>query len=230
MRGPIKWAARFLALGALGAAAFLVVGLLLPGRAEVVRSVEIDAAPEDVFPLVADLDAWLAWTPWGEVESRVEGRSSGVGARRVWDDEAMGSGSLTLVNVVPPARVEYVAEVADGRMRFEGTISVEASSSAPAGNGGSTVVWTERADLGWNPLLGWTALTLEDSQGRQLSTSLGRLKALVEQDRATPPTTGTSPERRVPGSSRSAASRATAFPSRRRAASPTAVASSRATP
>lgn len=186
-RKPIKWAAGFLALGALGATTFLIAGLLLPGRAEVVRSVEIAAAPEDVFPLLADLDAWSKWTPWGEVDSRVEGPSSGVGARRVWDDEELGSGTLTLVDAAPPVRVEYVAEVAGGRMRFEGTISLQA-------NGGtSTVVWTERADLGWNPLLGWTALTLEESQGGQLSASLARLKAHVERGRRTPPTTGTSP-------------------------------------
>ena len=47
-------------------------------------------------------------------------------------------------------------------------------------SGGSVVTWTERADLGWNPLLGWTALTMDESQGRQLEESLARLKAVAE--------------------------------------------------
>ena len=159
---------------ALFAGGFVLVGILLPGTVEVTRSVEIEAAPEAVFPLLNDLERWAEWTPWGEVESRLEGPSAGTGARRVWDDEGLGSGSLTLVGSRPPAGVDYEVVVEDGAIRFEGTISVAASA------GGSVVTWTERADLGWNPLLGWTALTMDESQGRQLQESLDRLKARAE--------------------------------------------------
>lgn len=165
---------------ALVAAAFLITGILLPGTVEVTRTVEIDAPPETVFPLVNNLEAWTEWTPWGEVDSRLEGPAEGPGARRVWDDPAMGSGSLTLLDSrVPvdsrvPASVDYLVEVEDAALRFEGTISIEASGS------GSLVSWTERADLGWNPVLGWTALTLDESQGRQLDESLERLRQLAE--------------------------------------------------
>lgn len=159
---------------ALLAGGFVVVGILLPGTVEVTRSVEIEAAPESVFPLLDDLERWAEWTPWGEVESRIEGRSAGAGARRVWDDSGAGSGSLTLVGSRPPSGVDYEVEVEDGAIRFEGTISVAATAN------GSVVTWTERADLGWNPLLGWTALTMDESQGRQLQESLDRLKERVE--------------------------------------------------
>lgn len=160
---------------ALLAAAFLIAGILLPGTVEVRRTVEIDAPPGTVFPFVNDLEAWTEWTPWGEVDSQLDGPGEGTGARRVWDDPSLGSGSLTLVNTRPPAEVDYLVEIEDGGIRFEGTISIEASGP------GSLVTWTERADLGWNPILGWTALTLDESQGRQLSESLERLKGLVEE-------------------------------------------------
>ena len=159
---------------ALLAAAFLVVGILLPGTVEVRRTVEIGASPESVFPFVNDLEAWTEWTSWGEVDSQLDGPVAGTGARRVWDDPSLGSGSLTLVDVRPPARVEYIVEIEDAAIRFAGTISIEANGP------GSVVSWTERADLGWNPVLGWTALTLDESQGRQLNESLQRLKRLVE--------------------------------------------------
>lgn len=170
------------ALLALLAGTFVLVGILLPGTVEVTRTVRISAPPEAVFPLLDNLEAWAEWTPWGEVESRLEGPAAGAGARRVWDDPALGSGSLTLVASRPapadPGRdnpgVDYLVEVEDGAIRFEGTIAVESYS------GGSLVSWTERAELGWNPLLGWTALNLEESQGRQLGESLERLKARVE--------------------------------------------------
>lgn len=159
---------------ALLAGGFVLVGVLLPGTVEVTRSVEIEAAPEAVFPLLNDLERWGEWTPWGEVESRLEGSATGAGARRVWDDPALGSGSLTLVGSRPSSGVDYEVLVEDGAIRFEGTISVA------IGGAGSVVTWTERADLGWNPLLGWTALTMDESQGRQLQEGLDRLKAAVE--------------------------------------------------
>lgn len=171
---PARWAARVLGALALLLAAFLATGFLLPGTVEVTRSVEIDAAPEAVFPLLNDLEAWAEWTPWGEIESRVEGPSSGPGARRSWDDPRMGSGFLSIVTADPPRSIGYVVEVEDGAIRFDGTLNVDARP------GGSTVKWTERVDLGRNPLLGWTALRMDESQGRQLEESLTRLKAVVE--------------------------------------------------
>ena len=170
------------ALLALLAGTFLLVGVLLPGTVEVTRKVEIAAPSEAVFRLLDNLEAWAEWTPWGEVESRLEGTAEGAGARRVWDDPALGSGHLTLVASRPPPAgpgrdspgIDYLVEVEGGAIRFEGTIAVESHSA------GSLVRWTERAELGWNPLLGWTALNLEESQGRQLEESLERLKARVE--------------------------------------------------
>lgn len=167
---------------ALLAGTFVLVGILLPGTVDVTRTVEVDAPPEAVFLLLNDLEAWAEWTPWGEVESRLEGPAWGVGARRVWDDPALGSGSLTLVDSRPlPGApdlelpgIDYLVEVEGGAIRFEGTITVE-----PRG-GGSLVTWNERAELGWNPLLGWTALGMEGSQGRQLQDGLDRLKARLE--------------------------------------------------
>lgn len=197
---------------ALLAAAFLITGILLPGTVEVTRTVEIDAPPETVFALVSNLEAWTEWTPWGEVDSRLEGPAEGPGARRVWDDPSLGSGSLTLLetrppaspgaqlavspdtplptspdtpqhaspDTPPPASVRYLVEVEDAAIHFEGTISIE------PGGPGSIVSWTERADLGWNPVLGWTALTLDESQGRQLDESLERLRQLAERRSRSP--------------------------------------------
>ena len=158
----------------LVAGGFVLVGILLPGTVEVTRSVEIEATPEAIFPLLNDLERWDEWTPWGEVESRLDGPATGAGARRVWDDPGLGSGSLTLTGSRPLSGVDYQVEVEGGAIRFEGTISVAAKGD------GSVVTWTELAELGWNPLLGWTALTMDESQGRQLQDSLDRLKARVE--------------------------------------------------
>lgn len=162
---------------ALLMAGLVVVGILLPGTVDVTRSIEVAAPPERVFPLLNDLSAWDSWTPWAEIESRMEGPPAGLGARRVWDDPRMGSGSLTITASVPPSTVSYEVELEDGAIRFEGTLSVASRGS------GSLVTWTERADFGWNPLLGWTALGMEESQGRQLEESLARLREQAEASR-----------------------------------------------
>ncbi len=167
---------------ALIAGTFVLAGILLPGTVDVTRTVEVDAPPEAVFLLLNDLEAWSEWTPWGEVESRLEGPAWGIGARRVWDDPELGSGSLTLVESRPPPAVPdlalpgitYLVDVEGGAIRFEGSITVEPLAE------GSLVTWSERAELGWNPLLGWTALGMERSQGRQLQDGLDRLKARLE--------------------------------------------------
>lgn len=192
---------------ALLAGTFVLVGILLPGRVDVTRSVEVGTPPEAVFLLLNDLGAWAEWTPWGGVESRLEGPAWGVGARRAWDDPALGSGSITLVDSRPPPvatgltlpGIDYLVEVEGGAIRFEGTITVEPRA------GGSLVTWRERADLGWNPLLGWTALGMEGSQGRQLQHGLDRLKARLEGEDSPPgmpPAPGEAPEDppRTPGS------------------------------
>lgn len=165
---------------ALAAGTFLIAGMLLPGTVEVTRTVDVETPLETIFPLLDDLRAWMEWTPWSEVASRLEGAPSGPGASRVWDDPRLGAGSLTLVRTRPPSSgegavgVDYLVELEGGAITFSGTIALEDRGAA------ARVVWTERADLGWNPLLGWTALGMEESQGRQLEESLGRLKALAE--------------------------------------------------
>lgn len=155
-------------------AAFLAIGLLLPKQVEVTRSLEIEAPADEVFSYLADLEAWTEWTPWGELESALEGPRSGPGAKRVWDDPALGSGSLTIVEAIAPNRVTYEAEVEDGAIRFFGEFLVSTTSDTHA-----TVTWTETAQWGLNALLGWNGLTLEESQGAQLAQSLAKLEEVI---------------------------------------------------
>ena len=156
---------------------FLVVGLFLPRRVEVSRSLPIPAAPTVIFPYLDDLEAWTEWTPWGDVESEIQGSSSGPGATRIWNDPEFGAGSLTLLDVETPSRVAYRTDLEDGGIRFEGELRVEPTES------GATVIWTEVVSWGWNPLLGWTSLGLEEAQGRQLAEALVRLRDVVVEQR-----------------------------------------------
>lgn len=171
-RGIAGTGVRILGMLALLLALFLVVGLFLPRRVEVSRSTDLSEPPQVVFPYLSDLERWTAWTPWGDVESRIEGPTGGEGATRTWDDPTFGSGSLTLTEVAAPSRVSYEARV-EGGVLFEGLLELEPMS------GGSRLTWTESVSWGWNPLLGWNGLTLDDAQGRQLEEALARLREVA---------------------------------------------------
>lgn len=163
-------------LGGLAAvlALFLLGGLLLPGSWSVRRSRLVEAPPESIFPMVDSPARWSEWTPWEEMESTYEGPDRGEGATRRWTGDRYGSGVFRIVESVEPRRVRYRVTVEDGSLGTDGEITLERRPE------GTLVTWREGGDFGWNPLLGYAALTMERSQGEQLERSLRRLEARVE--------------------------------------------------
>jgi len=152
--------------------AFMAVGFLLPGTWSAEVSIEVVAAPESVYPLLSDLERWDEWTQWGEVESTLSDPSSGAGAMRSWDDELYGSGSVTITESRPFELVRYRVQVGKGAGVI-GTLEIEESPN------GTVVTWREEGDFGRNPLMGYVARTMSDSQEKQLSDNLDRLKDVV---------------------------------------------------
>ncbi len=152
---------------------FLTVGLLLPGTWSAEGSVTLRVPPREVFPYLNDLARWDDWTPWGDVESTFDGQTAGVGSRRSWDHPNLGSGSITITESVPDRLVRYRVAVGDGALSVEGTFVLEPAEE------GSTVTWSEAGDFGWNPLMGYTALTMPKSQTAQLERGLTELQRLL---------------------------------------------------
>lgn len=171
-----------LAWAIIGAIAFALlvfvgVGFALPGTWSVERTQTISAPADQVFPLLADLDAWERWTHWPELQGRTDGPSTGVGASRSWDDPNYGRGELTLRDVQPGREVSYDVNVDDGAIRISGGLSVVSDGAR------TTVTWREQGDFGWNPLLAYMALTMDRMQGGELEKSLIRLDSVVTVDR-----------------------------------------------
>ena len=154
--------------------AFMAVGFWLPGTWSAEASIEIPTAPDSVYPVLADLARWDEWTPWGDVESILSDPSKGPGAQRSWDDDLYGAGSVIITDGRPPEFVRYRVRIGE-RAEIVGELELRASSS------GSVVTWREEGDFGRNPLMGYVARTMSDSQGSQLSESLGKLRALWEE-------------------------------------------------
>jgi uncharacterized protein YndB with AHSA1/START domain len=170
---PISLGVKVLGGGALLGILFLLVGWLLPTDFEARAERVVDVPPEALFRYLDSPEGWRDWTTWPESGLERSGPPRGEGASISWDDRELGSGSFTLTRVSEPERVEYRVEVG-GAMLTEGAITLEAEAD------GARIRWTERGDLGNNPLMGWWALSMERAQSDELAKSLERLEAAAE--------------------------------------------------
>lgn len=74
------------------------------------RSIAVAAPPERIYPLVEDLRAWRAWSPWEGLDPAMRrtfgGAPNGVGATYAWQGNGdVGAGRMTITEAVPPSRV-----------------------------------------------------------------------------------------------------------------------------
>ncbi len=147
----------------------LLIGLALPGTWSAEASIEIEAAPTEVFPYLNDLSRWDTWTNWGDIESELSDPPTGVGASRGWGDPNFGTGSVTITSSAAPTLVRYEVEV-EGGASVSGELRIEPLGAA------SRVTWREEGDLGRNPLMGYVARNMPQSQGAQLAEGLEKLR------------------------------------------------------
>jgi hypothetical protein len=169
---PFSFGTKILGGGAVLLTSFLLVGYLLPGTWEAEASLLVPSDTEALLPFLDSPEGWQKWTPWPEVGVERSGPERGAGARLAWDDPELGAGSFTL-GTSNAGRIEYSVEVGEGAMHATGEVTLAAEG------GGVRVLWHEEGDLGWNPLMGYWALSMGRAQGEELAKGLERLAALV---------------------------------------------------
>ncbi len=158
---------------ALTGAAFL-----LPASYHVERSIQIQAPADVVFTQINDLKHWQSWTVWAsqdpEMKYETSAVSAGAGAWQKWDGPKSGKGEMAFSASEPPARVSYSLYFPEFESRSTGDILVE-----PAGDG-VKVTWTNKGQLGMNPLMRWMGLTFDRLIGGDFAAGLERLKGVCE--------------------------------------------------
>lgn len=161
--------------------ALLLVGVsyLLPGRAEVFRSVIIDAPPGAIFPYLNSMQETEKWSPWLERDPETQltysGPEAGVGNTLNWTSEnpQVGAGSQEIIASVPDQAVRTALDF--GSM---GT-AVASFDLVPQGDQ-TQVTWGFVTDLGLNPMARWMGLMMDDWVGGDYEQGLSNLKTLVE--------------------------------------------------
>jgi uncharacterized protein YndB with AHSA1/START domain len=170
---------KLLGLGLLALVAIVLVGgMLLSSKFSVSRSVQVAAAPETLYALVADPRKWKQWSVWNRRDPAMaieySGPASGAGAVWAWKSKTEGDGRMSFTAADPGKRVVYdlyfpnFGTTSTGELRFE-----------PNG-GGTTVTWVMNGDMGRNPLFHWMALFADSMVGQDFEGGLASLKAVAE--------------------------------------------------
>lgn len=164
-------------------ALFIVVGLFLPSKWEVSRSLTMTASKERIYQQVANLQNWLNWSPWtGEEDKSLvytySGPEEGVGAQQNWTSEKMGNGWLKVVKAEAQSGVDYELFIDMGR--FQSTLNGQMSFETVGDQ--TKVVWTDTGDSGNNLIKRWMSLGMNSMLGKDLDKGLAKLKELVEKE------------------------------------------------
>lgn len=171
---------KYLGLGLLGLVALVVgIGLVLPSKAHVERSVEVNASPAAVQTYLAEYKNFNQWSPWAGLDpnAKVEmsSPSSGVNAWYSWKgNDQVGAGKMTILKS-EPGLIEQKLEFAD--MDNENRSSYLISSK----DGGlTTLTWTMDADFGWSIMGRWFGLFFDSMIGKDYEKGLAKLKPILE--------------------------------------------------
>ncbi|WP_298935814.1 SRPBCC family protein [uncultured Ruegeria sp.] len=155
------------------------VSYLLPGKAEVSRSITIDAPPEVIFPYVNSMQETEKWSPWlsrdPETKLSYSGPDAGVGNILNWssDHPQVGTGSQEIMESVENQRVKTALD-------FGPMGAAEASFILQPEGSETQVTWGFESDLGLNPMSRWMGLMMDKWVGGDYERGLDNLKVLVE--------------------------------------------------
>ena len=165
---------------ALAVVAVLVVAAMRPDSFAVQRSAEMRAAPEAIYPLIADFRQWPVWSPWEKLDPDMKrthsGAASGTGAVYAWEGSSkVGAGRMEIRDVAPPSKV--VIQL-DFIKPFEGHNTTE-FALVPKGES-TDLQWTMRGPATFMMKLMGVFTNMDKMIGRDFERGLANLKAAVE--------------------------------------------------
>jgi hypothetical protein len=158
----------------------LQIGLFLPHEFRYERQIWVDADPEDIFPFINNLKEWEKWTALKKENDRTytasfEGSKEGEGAIKKWTSEKNGDGKIEIVLSIEDRLITYDKILEKEGFKSNGKIElIEA-------DGGTTVIWTEEGDFGYNIIGRYIGLIMDAFEGGKLEKSLVNLKKICEE-------------------------------------------------
>ncbi len=165
-------------------AAVLAYAASKPDIFAVSRTTLIAAPPEQIFPLIDDLHAQSAWSPFEKdpnMKRTHSGAPRGKGAVYEWDgNRQVGAGRIAITDSIPSSKVALLLDMS---RPFAAHNAVE-FTLVPSG-GDTNVTWAMR---GAQPFIGKVMglfMNCDKMVGSQFEEGLAKLKRLVETQPAT---------------------------------------------
>lgn len=159
---------------------FLLVGLLLPGKYTIKRSVEIANTPQVIFEFIGDLKSWGQWSSWQardlEAAFTYSAKTQGIKSWMAWEGKKIGAGKLTITQYTPDAELHYSLEMFkpySGTSR--GAVAIEEKGE------GSIVNWTHeiRAPYPFGRYV-FALMGMDKKLGDKFQQGLDALKQVTE--------------------------------------------------
>jgi len=161
-----------------------IAGILLyaatkPDSFRVQRVVLINAPSDKVFPLINDIKAWTAWSPYEKKDpamKRTYGAvTAGKGATYAWDgDKNVGQGSIEIVESGPRKILLKLDFVKPFEAHNMGEFLLE-----PKGDS-TSVTWATYGPSPYISKVVGTFMNIDDLIGRDFEKGLADLKAAAE--------------------------------------------------
>ena len=174
--------------------AILGIAATKPDRMHVERSTSINATPEAVFPHINNMKKSVAWSPWEELDPKMQrafkGPEEGVGARYEWKgNDEVGEGSLEITESRPPSQVKlnlhFITPFAGDSVVIY-NIEPEAS--------GTKVTWSMDGENAFMCKVMQVFMNVEEMCGQQFDKGLSKLKTIVESSKVDSSNTDTNAE------------------------------------
>lgn len=164
---------------ALALAALLAVASRRPDTFRIERSASIDAAPETIFALIADLRAMNGWNPFvlGDpaIKGTYSGPAAGNGSAYEFQGRKSGSGRIEIVDAVAPSKVDMRLAMVKP-MKADNRISFMLQPK----DGTTTVTWSMSGDVRLPGKVLHAVFNMEKMMGGRFEAGLASLKAMAE--------------------------------------------------
>lgn len=153
------------------------IGLFIPSKFQVSRSVSIQAPAANIYPLISNFKSgWTLWNTFDDSDPNIqyayEGPEIGAGSVQSWKSKKMGDGRMTMTQADPEKGVEIVLEM--GTFKLSGDLSMEKQGNL------TKLTWTDYCDLGKNPFKKVMKPVISMMIGKAFDSSLENIKKLAE--------------------------------------------------
>jgi len=162
-------------------ALILIVPLFISKEMNYEKSVQIDAAPNQVWTHVSSLTAMDHWSPWNakdpDMKRTLEGTDGEVGAKQSWvsDKKDVGEGSQTIVGINKPNRILTKLEfIKPFKSEADAYVKLEKSGNR------TTATWGFESKIPYPMNIMKLFMNFEKNMDADFGTGLSKLKQLCE--------------------------------------------------